>query len=416
MDNQSNGTVNQVNNVNQNPVESNTNQVPDPATPVQNTQNVDSSVQTPPEIPKMSSLEYSVPSTPQYASYLSYNNNNTSPTRTVNSYLGSSVNTGLQKAVNSDELIKSYIGPNYKKIVKRPFNLGALFFTAIYYFYRKMMIYGFIILILQTAMLYYFIDKPYYALIINLICCFLTNRLYFNFAIRKVSKTVKNNAEKSADEIKGMCYILGGRSIGRVFTAIAFLIVMSFVVFIIAVLFDVSDTLLKYVSDLNIEIPNIKIPEIKIPDLNTETKFDGNIVVDKGSKVTDNFLITIPSVFKETSENDDYQLSYSYKSSKKNKSTCTIELRAVSGYTNPRTLIDGIYEYYKDKNPSEVEEMSINRLIWYSTIYQTDDKTVYNYATRKFTQIYLYTYIDEVNSSNACHAYANNILNTIVMK
>ena len=105
--------------------------------------------------------------------------------------------------LNSDELISAYIGPNYDKIMKRPFNFAAFVFGSLYYFYRKMNAGGIIILIINALIAYFL--KGYticYALVgVHVLIGFITNRIYTNGAIRKINKLlIKYGYDPSSQE------------------------------------------------------------------------------------------------------------------------------------------------------------------------------------------------------------------------
>ena len=320
--------------------------------------------------------------------------------------------------LESDELISAYIGPNYDKIMKRPFNFAAFFFGALYYFYRKMNLGGIIIIIISSLIGYFLKGYTvYYALLgLNIIIGFITNRLYSNHAIRRINNLLVSYGDKSLVEVKGMCRAYGGVSKARVFTAIVWLILLSFPIALILALVLGVDEVTNYIKDLNITIPDINLSDIEIPDISLESKFEGYVVVSKDAKVLDNFKLTTPSNFEPTSNNDDYQLEHTFKSNKKKLGNCTYSFKGVSGYINPKTLINQMHEYYLDKSPSDVKEQYINRIAWYTFNYTTEEATIYYYVCVRGKIVYLYTYIDEKDSSNLCHSYNAQILNDIVVK
>ncbi len=314
--------------------------------------------------------------------------------------------------LNSDDLIKAFIGPNYEKILRRPINFAAFFFTSFYYFYRKMNLYAVIIIILQGAILYFFNSTPYAILIFNLLCALITNKLYFGFAARKISKTLMDNPDKSVEEVKGMCYVIGGRSIARVFILLLLIAPYIFIILLLILLAGSLSSFEEFIK--NIDFSDIKLPEIKLSDIEIGNKFDGNIITDKTNKVLDYFNIITPSDFKPTSSNDEYLLNYEYKSNKMKLSTCSYQFGGVNGYSNPKILINKMHEYYKDKKPSDVKKEIINRITWYSFNLQNEDKSnIYYYACSRGNMVYLYSFLDEKNSSNACHSYLESIINTI---
>ena len=81
----------------------------------------------------------------------------------------------LPQMPTDEELLKIFIGKNYEKITKRPFNFAGFFFTNFYLFYRKMFGFGIIIFLLNVAIATIF-DKFYLTLILNVIVGFLVNK------------------------------------------------------------------------------------------------------------------------------------------------------------------------------------------------------------------------------------------------
>lgn len=54
---------------------------------------------------------------------------------------------------NDEDLLKSFIGNNYEKITRNPFNLAGFFFTSLYMFYRKMFLYGLLAFLINLVIL-----------------------------------------------------------------------------------------------------------------------------------------------------------------------------------------------------------------------------------------------------------------------
>ncbi len=326
-----------------------------------------------------------------------------------------------RETFNVDELLKSFIGPNYDKFLMRPFNFAAFFFTWMYYFYRKMTLYGIIILILQGVISYFLIDTPYAVLVINIFCGFLTNKLYANFALRKINKELISSAGKSTDFVKGVCSVKGGRSIKRIFTTIIWLFLALIPVGMILALLNLSTDFKNLINNFefnvdDIKFSDIKLPNVELPNMEFDTKYSGYLVVDKSVPVKDKFNVNIPKVFKATANNDQYNMEYSYRSTDKPLGACTFTFRAVTEFKNAKNLITSMQEYYKDKNATPVREDYINKFYWYGFNYEEENANIYYYATTNVDKIYLYTFVDEKKTTKACHDYAANLLNTISNK
>ena len=114
-------------------------------------------------------------------------NNNTTIQNNINSQKptnlqndNSQPNTENSTQLN-DELLKSFVGKNYEKIAKRPFNFAGFFFTTFYMFYRKMIGYSIILffLILVTINI---INNFAIMIIFNIIVGLFFNKLYLSYA------------------------------------------------------------------------------------------------------------------------------------------------------------------------------------------------------------------------------------------
>ena len=318
---------------------------------------------------------------------------------------------------SSDELIVSFIGPNFDKLIKRPFNFPALLFTSLYYFYRKMNLYGIIILLIQCSLLYFFPERLYLLVIINFICALITNKIYLGFCARKISRIISKNSSRNIDEIRGVCSVVGGVSVLRVVVAIIWTMLLAIPVSIVLFILSYSSSLEEILKEYNIEIPNITIPDISLPDISIDNnKYNGYLVNDKEVVILDNFKINTPSNFKKTKENSKNILSYSYKSNKKTLGTCSYTFRAISGYSSPRKLMEDMHEYHKEEKISDVKETKVNKINWYNFTIESNEALTYYYACSKERTVYLYIFIDQKETANICHTYPSQILHSIVSK
>ena len=382
--------------------------------------NENTNVPTPKEETKIEKKEESVVQSPEEGASIYAEN---SSSGTIESYkadplpphspISSSVNLKGNPLLNSDEMLRSFIGPNYDKILRRPFNFGAFFFTFLYFFYRKMTLYGIIILIVQLVASYFLSNYAYLLIIINLVCTFSANRLYEHFAINKINKLLIDNTEKNLLEVKGMCYQAGGRSVFRIFTTFIWMILALIPVVIIVVIFGLSTTINNLMErlDINIELPDL--PNIKVPDISFDNKFDGFIVVDKSYTALQYFTMSTPEEFVGTDLSNEYQLDFVYRSNNKSLGSCSFSFRAVNGYMSPKTLISQMRDYYKDYNPTEIEEKRISRINWLTFSYKNQESTVYHYACLRGKLVYLYTFVDQNDSSEKCHEYAKTLVGNI---
>ena len=82
---------------------------------------------------------------------------------------------------NDEDLLKSFIGNNYEKITRSPFNLAGFFFTSLYMFYRKMFLYGLL------AFLINLVNKFDIArFLINLVILCLANNYLVTYAFNVI--------------------------------------------------------------------------------------------------------------------------------------------------------------------------------------------------------------------------------------
>ena len=116
-------------------------------------------------------------------------------------------NEGKTNFNNNNELMKTFIGNKYDKIVYNSFNFPAFFLKEAYFFYRKMYLYGFLFLIptLCVPIIFLMIGTSIIGLSLVLSFCIglFTNKLYLNFVEKKVRMIVDScgGDELSAKEI-----------------------------------------------------------------------------------------------------------------------------------------------------------------------------------------------------------------------
>ena len=324
----------------------------------------------------------------------------------------------IKEAVNSDDLIKAYVGPNYDLMIKRLFNFGAFFFTVLYYFYRKMILNGLLIMFLQGVMVYFFPDKLYLVLIINVLCGLFTNRLYINFTARKINKIIKNNPGKSLPEIKGMCYALGGRSFKRVVIAIIWFILLLVPALLVLLLTGLAAGLMTYLQGINIKMPEIDLSSFMKEEtvLVIDGEYNGSLEVDKSSKISDEFDITIPKNFTKELMSNDYEYSYNYRSNINHLGNCSLNYKAVKGFSSAEVLAKKMKEYYKEYKPSQIKKEKSNSILWYTFKFTTQEANIYYRLCDKGSLVYVYYYEDQIDSSNICHSDESTIFHSIALK
>lgn len=136
--------------------------------------------------------------------------------------------------INDQELLKAFIGFNYEKITTRAFNWSGFFFTYSYVLYRKMFLYWLLLQLFDLILL----NNIIATLIIGVIFGLAVNPVYLAFAKRKIKEIKAKNPNKSMGELKTICAIKGGTSIG-----VVLLLIISRVFIIIGILYIMASAL-----------------------------------------------------------------------------------------------------------------------------------------------------------------------------
>ena len=159
----------------------------------------------------------------------------------------------LPQMPTDEELLKIFIGKNYEKITKRPFNFAGFFFTNFYLFYRKMFGFGIIIFLLNVAIATIF-DKFYLTLILNVIVGFLVNKVYLLSAKKKIAM-IKVSNKNNGEELKKVCGIRGGTSIGKILLGIVTELILGIIILFTMVFLGLGND---FVKQFNLD----KLPKI----------------------------------------------------------------------------------------------------------------------------------------------------------
>ena len=150
---------------------------------------------------------------------------------------GNSNNITQSNDSNDDELLKAFIGNNYNKITTRRFNIPGFFFTSFYMFYRKMFLYGILVFIVDLIIINLIKNSLIMSILIGIVVGLFVNKLYLYYAKKKINKIKLENSQKSIDELKNICTIKGGTSVGKIFlgflTEIGIALVITIFMFII---------------------------------------------------------------------------------------------------------------------------------------------------------------------------------------
>lgn len=331
------------------------------------------------------------------------NQENNSMQNLNNSVSQANINNQNSFSKEDMELLKSFIGNNYEKIITKPFNFAGFFFNSFYMFYRKMFVYGLITYIILFALMV-FVKNTVVNLVLNIMLGFVVNKIYLNFATKKISKIKQENPNKNLSELKSICASQGGVSIGNIFLGFLITLGIGIITVIISILLGITSFAGSFFGDL---ISGIKS--------SSTGQYNGVLMFDTNVKMQDEFSVTVPSEFENNSTDD----SYDYEITESNNngiSTCSLNFALPDGYKSAENLITQLSNYNKEKNLAPVTSININNINWYTVSYEDDFGKTYYYATDKNNKVYLLTYELSGNPESTCLQYKDQIVNSIQSK
>lgn len=302
-----------------------------------------------------------------------------------------------------------FIGKNYEKIVHNKFSFTGFFFGGIYFLYRKMYLYGtllYLINLVLTLLLPEIIKNTVILvciyLIFSLIIGFITNRLYKNYVMRKLSKIKEKNG--SYEESASMCRKQGGTNL---LLAIVISVVMSMI-------FSIITSKLGFEYD---SISNTTVEEYEYDNISNTTteekEYDGVVAIDDSVIISDVFDYTIPTEFEEGFMNAEYALHYEYATAP-SEDLCKFSFFAVNEYKDASTLVNSMAKYF---NATEtIDTVNINGINWQTITYDFIGHS-YVAAVDKGNRVFLVKYDIEENADiSVCENYYSLIMNSISMK
>lgn len=292
------------------------------------------------------------------------------------------------KAIDeNEELLMAYIGKNYEKIAKRPFNFAAFIFSYLYFFYRKMTDYGLLFFCL-TLVLINFTNNYYGVFFFNLISGLFFNILYVHSAKKDIKNIKMNNPKKTLQGLKLVCTSKGGASVGKIFSGIFGSFILFMAIMIVCACFNITTFFSGIFSDFSTLSKN----------------YDGVFSYNSNITILDEYDFSVPSLFSQDTLNSVYNLNYSY-------DACSFEFFSPEGYNNSQNLAKQMKKYFSS---SDIEKLSINDITWYTLSYKTTNEDIYVYITRKNSNVYVFEYKAENNA--ACLSYKEEIINSITLK
>lgn len=306
--------------------------------------------------------------------------------------------------IMDSEYIRDFVGPKYDSFVNSPFNIGAFFLGNLYFFYRKMFAYGLIIFIIQAAigMVTKIIGL---GLLINVACAFVANKMYLNFAAKKVKSL---SVLYSGMDLKQKCAEKGGTSIGLIFAGMAAELLCSLLIAIVS-LFIFGAAL--FGSILNPNNWDVTINDSSTTDTGGNNAYDGSYEYDLDFRLADEYIYSKPSGllgddYPAEGVTDSGQFTFTYGSETNRK--CTFEMGRVKNKTNAKIFA----ESYANMMNGIVGTKTINGIKWYSI---TSSPTDVIYFTDKDNQVYAFRYI-AYEDNKECPKYRDQVLKTIKEK
>lgn len=309
-----------------------------------------------------------------------------------------SSSSNSQNNLDTQDLVRKFVGDKHQSISMSPFSFWAGFFGPLYFYYRKMYLYGIIIAIVNVLlMLLLFVNIWLYLgafLAEFIILGLITNQMYLKFAKKKVISIVATNPNANMASVQTMCQSSGGTNI------------------IVAILLNiVVNGASSFVFTL---LGGAALLTSILNGLNTYTLHS-----DTSAKVEDIIEYTLPSTFVQD-ENDDSRYIYYEKEIVNNeevdKEACVIDINLVAKHKTSKDLVT--YMADADKRYSRVStyEVSIDD-VW--DMYDFNANGVHEmYIAKKFgDHIVLVSYSSTNNSTEGvCDNYLIDIMKSIKKK
>ncbi len=308
-----------------------------------------------------------------------------------------------------EELLKAFIGNNYEKLTTRQFNISAFFFTGAYMFYRKLTGYALLYFLLVLIIQGMFKLIPI-SIVFNILVGLFFNKFYVNYAKKRVNKIKNANIHRQPKDIKLICMKSGGVSLGNVFLGLLLEIIITFL--LAFVLMYAGMSFLSSNMDSIMESFNKKLQDgINNIDFNATGEYDGTTITDTTIIMKDEFIMSIPDVFTNSSETFNY--SYSFKEEESDFNKCEFTFESIKGYTTSESLIKQMAQYYKNDIDIDVTKNTINNLDWYWFKTKDSFSETYYYGALQNNKVYLLKYEDSTKNSNECENYRTLIINSI---
>lgn len=283
-------------------------------------------------------------------------------------------------SISEEDLLKSYVGFQYEKIVNNSFSFPTFLFSIYYTLYRKMWLISLIWFLFDIVISFIF-DGYTCILIFLFVNAFIAvnfSNLYLQLVKKRVQKIKQNNNNKTNEDIINLCKKKGNTSILALILSLFTMLI--FVIFTVVFFFAVE-----LFSDIEVE--------------------DNNM--------TTNLLqYELPSGFSNTNEYFNNYQRFSYMSS---TDYCTIKIKMKKNYQN-KSLDDyfktSIYSSLEDK-VSDIESKKINGTNWNYVSISNSKSTRHYLATIKNRDIYEIEYSIYQDDTKYCTNNYEKFINSL---
>ena len=299
--------------------------------------------------------------------------------------------------VNYGELVRTYVGAEYREISMSPFSFWGAFFGNLYFFYRKMFLEGIILTVLNFVIIFIMFKNYVFGLGLSLgefiIIGLLTNPIYLFSVDRKVKHIAKSNPKSNQYELQKICQLKGGTNL-----ALGFILVILCNLFGYLILFKFFD----------------------FPSYNDLINGSKNVLKsDNTVKLEDLINYQIPADFKK---DDTGEVLFLIQENVKKKGeslqikSCGFDINLVDGYDTAKKLVTHMADTDKRYNRVGTYKTS-NGEIW-DTYEYDGGEYFYYYRAREFDgHIVLVTYAKHVYSTEGmCDLHLESIMNSIKIK
>jgi len=338
------------------------------------------------------------------------NNQNNSNIQT-NGYLSQYINEEKNKQSNNlspltnqeydKDLIISFMGLNYDKLINSKFSWSTFFFGYIYFLYRKMFIYGIILYVVELILL--FTNLFIFSFLLRLLLAVLFPQIYSNFVGNKIKMIITNNPNKTKDELKQICSKTGDTSILMVVLGYVVAIVISGIMLLLTLMLGIGTIFTELLSDLKIEVDKS----------GNATEFNGIYMFDDSKKVIDEvFELEIPGEYSNDSSNSH---DYRYVTGPEVFDSCRFRFSLIDNYVSAKTFSEQMAIYYNGYN--SVEDKKINNIYWKTFTTQDEMNTSYYYVVNIEDKVYLALYqIGYDVEKGICDTHHKSIISSIKRK